>query len=354
MAWMLAFLTFVAAWVGWGRARASEAATAPPVLVLLLRPLPTSDTLAETILRIKSELRAGGFDVAIEDIQADAIPADRRSFLERSGEGLAPSATLGVFGDLDRGPAEMWIADRISGKTIIRRIEVQVTSDRRLSEVVAIRAQEILRASLVEWLLQRDGRSSAPAPSPPTQVESSAERPVPGPAMHWRMALEAGAAVLGGLGGVGASVAPTARLRVGLSERFALRLTGLGLGTRPVVTNLTRSARVGQTLLLVEGVARWRSGKVVRPILSVGAGAERVAVEGRADPPYHGESNARWFVAGDAGAGVAVRLHPHWELQIEAHALFTTPRPAVSFFDIEAARTGQPTLMAIMSLAGGA
>ncbi len=322
------------------------------MLVLLLRPLPTSDTRTEAILRIKSELRAGGFDVAIEDIQADAIPSDPRGLVEHAGAGLAPSATLGVFGDLDRGPVEMWLADRITGKSLVRRIEVEVTSDRRISEVLAIRAQEILRASLVEHLLEH-GRSPAAAPAPP-EVGSSVEQAVRQPPAHWRMAAEAGGAALGGLGGVGVSIAPTLRLRVGLSERFALRLTGLGFGTRPLVTNGTSSARVGQSLLLVEGVARWRSGKIVRPMLTVGAGTERIAVEGSADAPHHGESHARWFVAGDAGAGFAVRLHTHWELQIEAHAIFTTPRPAVHFFDIEAARTGQPTLMAIVSLAGGA
>ncbi len=355
MAWSLAILTSVATLVGWGRTRSCEADTEPPVLVLLLRPVPTSDKLTEAILRIKSELRAGGFDVAIKDIQADAIPADPRGLVQRSGEGLAPSATLGIFGDLDRGPVEMWVADRINGKSAIRRIEVEVTSDRRISEVVAIRAREILHASLVEGLLVRDGRSPATAPAPP-KIESSVGQAVNRPATHWRMALEAGGTALGGFGGVGASLAPTVRFRVGLSERLALRLTGLGFGTRPLVTSGTKSmsARVGQSLLLVEGVARWRSGKVVRPMLSVGAGAERIAVEGRADAPDHGENNARWFVAGDAGAGVAVRLHPHWELQIEAHALFTTPRPAVHFLDIEAARAGQPTLMAIVSLAGGA
>lgn len=319
--------------------------------MLLLRPLPTSDTRTEAILRIKSELRAGGFDVALEDIQADAFPSDPRGLVEHAGAGLAPSATLGIFGDLDRGPVEMWVADRITGKSVIRRIEVEVTSDRRISEVLAIRAQEILRASLVERLLGRS-RSAAAATARP-EVESTVEQAVPRPPTHWRLALEAGGAALGGLGGVGASIAPTLRLRVGLSERLALRLTGLGFGTRPLVRSGDWSARVGQSLLLLEGVARWRSGKVVRPMISLGAGTERIGIEGRAAPPNHGESNARWFVAGDVGAGIAARLHPHWELQIEAHALFTTPRPAVHFFDTEAARTGQPTLMAIVSLAGG-
>ena len=175
---------------GWGRLCSAEAAPEAPVFVLLLRPLPTSDTRTEAILRIKSELRAGGFDVAIEDIQADAIPSDPRGLVEHAGAGLAPSATLGVFGDLDRGPVEMWVADRITGKSVVRRIEVEVTSDRRISEVLAIRAQEILHASLVERLL---GNSRPPAAAPvPPEIEPSVEQVVPRPAAHWRMAVRGG------------------------------------------------------------------------------------------------------------------------------------------------------------------
>ena len=43
----------------------------------------------------------------------------------------------------------------------------------------------------------------------------------------------------------------------------------------------------------------------------------------------------------------------HWEAQLEVHALFAAPRPAIRFFDVEAAKAGQPTLMALLTLAGG-
>ena len=135
-----------------------------------------------------------------------------------------------------------------------------------------------------------------------------------------------------------------------------MRLTALGLGTRPTIQTDIGTASVSQSLLLLEGAVWLRPRRHVRPLLSLGVGAERIAVDGTANPglPYQGERNARWFAAGDVGAGFALRVHAHWELLLEAHALFTAPRPAVRFFDVEAARTGQPTLMAILTLAGGA
>jgi hypothetical protein len=76
-------------------------------------------------------------------------------------------------------------------------------------------------------------------------------------------------------------------------------------------------------------------------------------VDGTAGAPYVGEHNMRWFFAVDVGAGIALRLAKHWQVQLEAHALWTAPRPEVRFFDAGGARAGQPTLLAILTLAGG-
>jgi hypothetical protein len=139
-----------------------------------------------------------------------------------------------------------------------------------------------------------------------------------------------------------------------IDDHFWVRLTALGLGTRPRVGTDARSASVGQNLLLLEFAACLRPRRGVRPLFSVGLGAERVAVDGSASMPYQGEHNARWFAAGDVGAGIALRLQTHLEVQLELHALFAAPRPAIRFFDVEAARAGQPTWLAILTLAGGA
>jgi len=325
----------------------------PRVLVLLLRPVPTSDTLTEAILRIKSELSAGGFDVKVADIDAQEPTPDPRALMERAGETLAPSATIGIFGNVEQGPAELWVVDRIAGETVVR-IEVAATSERRISEVMAIRAQELLRASLVELLVQQNRPAPPSTPPPPQVVERRVEDAVESPIAPWSFALELGASAFGGWGGIGPTLASAARLRMALGERWWLRLTAVGLGTQPSVTTDVGTATVNQNLVLLEGTAWLRPRRLVRPVLSLGLGAERVGVQGTDNSRYRGESHARWFAAADFGAGVAFRLLAHWELLLEAHALFTAPRPAVRFLDLEAARAGQPTLFAIITLAGGA
>jgi hypothetical protein len=343
----------VLVWVGLGTLLPSRTQAEPRVLVLLLRPVPTNELLAETILRIKSELVAGGFEVAVADSESVGEGRDLRALMERAGQGLAPSATIGIFGNLDPGPSELWIVDRITGKTVIRRLEVQATGDRRISEVLAIRTQELLRASLVELLLEGD--RPTPAAAPPPQVQRWVKQAVEAPLAPWTLALEVGASTFGGWGGIGPTLAPAARLRMAWGEHFWGRLTGVGLGTRPTVQSAVGSASVSQNLLLLEGAVWLRPRRRVRPLFSLGLGAERVAVDGKASQSdYQGLSNARWFAAGDVGAGVALRLRAHWEVLLEVHALFATPRPSVRFFDLEAARAGQPMLLAILTLAGGA
>jgi len=323
------------------------------VLVVVLRPVPTSAPLAEAILRIKSELVAGGFEVAVTDSEnADPGP-DARALMERTLQGPAPTATIGIFGDLERGPAELRVTDRITSKTVMLRLEVEATADRRISEILAIRALELLRASLLELRLEEEQSAPPSQPAPP-QVQRTVKTAAESPLAPWWLALELGAGAFGGFGGIGPTLAPAARLRVALDERFWLRLTALGLGTRPSVQTDIGSATVSQNLLLLEGSAWLRPQRSLRPLFSLGLGAERVGVEGTAgSPDYQGERNARWFAAGDVGVGLGLRLRAHWEVLLEAHALFAAPRPAVRFFDIELARAGQPTLLLILTLAGG-
>jgi hypothetical protein len=326
----------------------------PRVPVRVLRPLPTSALLAEAILRIKSELLAGGFMVEVTDSESADPGPEARALMERSGQGLAPSATIGIFGDLDRGPAELWVVDHITGKPVTLRLEVQASADRRISEILAIRAVELLRASLVELRLEEQRPTPAKTPPPP-QVQHEVGRAVAAPLAPWSLALEIGASTFGGWGGLGPTLAPAARLRLALGERFWLRLTGLGLGTSSSVQTDLGAASVSQNLVLLELAAWLRPRRVLRPMISLGLGAERVAVEGSTgSPSYLGAQHARWFLAGDVGAGVSLRLGTHWELQLEAHALCALPRPAVRFLDVEVAWTGQPTLLAILTLAGGA
>jgi hypothetical protein len=254
-------LLVVCAFPAVGLARAQD-----QVQVLLLRRIPADAIFSEALLRIQSELVAGGFQVAVVD--SDGADADPRALMERAGRAKSPSATVAIFGDLHKGSAELWVVDRISNMTVIRRLEVQASPDQPIAEVLAIRAQELLRASLVEFNVEED-RPAPPAPPPriPLPVKPAVESSL----APWTFGLELGASAFKGWVGIGPTVAPAARLRMAMDEHFWVRVTAVGLGTRPRVGTDARSASVSQNLLLLECAAWLRPRRSVRPMFSLGA-----------------------------------------------------------------------------------
>jgi len=334
------------------------ARTDQDVLVLLLRRLPSDAIHTEAMVRIKSELLANGFQVAVVDSEGADDASDPRAFMERAGKAPVPSATIGIFGDLQQGVADLWVVDRLTKKRVIRHMEVQASSDRPISEVLAIRAQELLRARMVEMTVD-ENRPEPAAAAQPLIHDGAASAPASpaSPFAPWSVGLELGGAAFGARGGLGTMVAPAARLRLALGEYSWVRLTALGMGTRPTVGARVgpdvATARVGQDLLLAEFAAWLRPRRLVRPTFSVGLCGVRIAVDGTASAPFQGEHNVRWYAGGDLGIGVALRWLAHWEAQLEVHALFLAPHPSIRFFDMEAAQVTQPTVLAILTLAGG-
>lgn len=347
---LFAFVVTLAA-VAIGFAGPAMAQVDREIMVVLLRPVPTEPLLAESIVRIKSELLAGGFEVTVADTPSNELVPDARTLKQLAARTQPPSATLAIFGDLAQGTAELWVADRITGRSVIRRVQVETSSDRPISEVLAIRVQELLRATLVEVSVE-EARPQPLEPAPPVVVAKQPASEVK-PILPWQFGLEAGGSVFGGAGGFGTAEAPVLRLRFAIDETFWLRLGALGFGTQPRLVADYASATLSQTLVLLEGSARFRTRARVQPLLSVGMGSERVAVDTSTHSPYRGHQNARWYFAADVGAGLALRLAAHWEAQLEGHMWIAAPRPEVRFLGNTFAQAGLPTFLATLTVAGG-
>jgi hypothetical protein len=328
-----------------------QAANAAAPVVVLVRPSPRDEVVNEALIRLEGELESIGFTVSVVDNASDEDP---RQLTESAGRDVSSAATIGIFRRTSAG-LELWLADRLTGKTVVRQVEAGETSGRSEAQVVAIRAAELLRASLAETLL-------APSKAPPKQAPR--QEPAQPIVAHWmqrslsprpravRIGIEAGAGVIGSFEGIGPALVPMLRARLSLGEYFAVRAGAAGLGTSSEVTGATATATVRQEVVLAEGHVRFLPGKLVRPTLSLGVGTYGVLVDGRATWPYEGRTGSQWSPAISAGAGVALRLHSNLEMAIEAQALFAAPNPTVRFFDDEAARGGRPTCLATLSLVG--
>ena len=319
---------------------------AEPALVVLIRPSAQSPVVNEAITRIRGELVADGFDVSVADAPPGATPA---SLLSRDNQPARAAASLGLFLRADAQAAEVWVVDRLTGKTVMRRIELTTTPAGDVPEVLARRSVELLRASLLEILVET--RNEPPAsPGPRKDASRWASRALSAPPSRW--GIEAGAQVLAGFGGLDAAFMPVARVRFVLARRFAVRLSLSGLGTQPRIQTPAGSATVNQELGLFELVAELAPESSVRPSISLGAGTYHIGVDGSANWPYAGSSDDRFVFAADAGGGLALSLTSMLWLSLEGHGILLAPYPVIRFLGVDAATVGNPLVAATLTLGG--
>jgi hypothetical protein len=323
----------------------SGVARADSALVVLVRPPEQSPIVSEAITRIRGELIADGFDVSVVDAEPGSAPA---STLEHADQQGSAAATIGLFLRANATSAELWVVDRLTGKTVVRSVELANSPADQAPEVLARRSVELLRASLLEILVEAPEKQPLEKPSGARAKASSwaAQALEPAPS---RWAVEAGAQLLG-VGGVGSAVMPLARVRFAFNQRLGVRLTLAGLGTHLRVESPGGSATMNQQLALLELVGDIFPEGRLRPSISVGAGAYHIGVEGSATPPYVGLSDDRLVFAADAGIGLALALSRSWALALEGHVILVTPYPVIRFVGAETTEIGNPLLSGTLSV----
>src|SRR5262249_48259576 len=156
----------------------------------------------EVVTRVRGELVAAGFQVAL----VDHVPgADPGAEIRTVASHLHPLAIFGIFEQADSGAADVWIADLLIGKTLVQRVEPdprQGAPAKDGSSVQAVRAVELLRASLLELVVERS--NLPPAPPPQRDVAETPPRESGAPAPRaGTMGFEAGATVLQSFEGIG-------------------------------------------------------------------------------------------------------------------------------------------------------
>jgi hypothetical protein len=156
--------------------------------VVLLRPLVTDDVTSDALARVRGELTAGGFEVSM---LAQDPALDVRSALETVGRELDPIATFAIVRAAGGSTAEIWVCDRLEGKSVIQSVRLDgngVPGEPSRSVVLAVQAVELLKASLAQYWLSSvrrptSGTTTPAAPAPPPayatagmKVQSGVER----------------------------------------------------------------------------------------------------------------------------------------------------------------------------------
>jgi hypothetical protein len=331
---------------------------APAPKVILLRPPSVPAAVSEALIRLQAELTVEGFDAQVTDVD---LGTDVRASLEKVAPTMAATAVVAVVAGDDPASAELWVVDRMTAKTVVRRVHADPKAA-RVAEVLSVRAVELLRASFLELAI-----TSRPAPDVvevPLPTEPVVTRFVTEELAEaepdWRWAVEAGGGGVGAVQGASAGTTlmgeflPVARVQRAFTSRWCARVTFAGLGTQAHVDLPGGYADVSQTVLIAEALVRFRRGRRFEPVISLGAGILRVEAEGHETAPRTGLSTWRVSAAVDAGVGLRVPLRPRRvELGVEFHALLAEPYPTVRFFQTDVARAGRPSLLASVTLLGG-
>jgi hypothetical protein len=363
--------------------------------------------LSEAATRLQAELAAAGFEVVFVDGTPDIDPtAQVAAALGAS----PPFATVAVVRSEAGVVADIWVADRASGKSIVRRIDVSA-ADLGAPRVLAIRAVELLRASLLDLpeasaqpaaapFLTRipvtlGASSGAPPdpgpslpPSPPRSPAAAQPWPVPAPsasawppstpALHgaWAnppsvraprkveraedrpralfegLTLQASLAALVTFGGFGESLAPSLAAGYGWRRGWVARLALVGPKARVDLEGTAAgSASVRDELAMAELAYAFGSPEaIVVPTASLGAGVYHASIEGTAQPPYIAYDEDSWAAVAEAGVGLAARAGSRFAFVVDARMLILLPEPVVLVAGEEVGRAGTPAWLASFGL----
>ena len=130
---------------------------------MIVRPANSPPVMVETLVRLKGELISAGFETEIVDGAArrGARPAIRAPRLEQLAARRGADAVVAIVGDLSPDSVEVWVIDKVTGKSVVRRVPFEPTAA-RASETLAIRAIELLRSSFLEIDLAAHDRRNEP------------------------------------------------------------------------------------------------------------------------------------------------------------------------------------------------
>jgi hypothetical protein len=334
--------------------------TTPPTgrRVLLVTADPGGELGPAVITRLRGELRAARFEMDVATVAADA---PRRGTVEDLATRGNATAALGIFFTADR--VEMWAADASAGRTLMQNLPLDPGAMDRRATIVAVKAVDLLRATLAEIWTFPPGAGAAAAPQPgstlgealpgpatPMTVTAEPARPSRPEPFQDRFAVAAGAGWLRASNASG--WAPLVALSAALGGgRLAARVTLSALGASSEVNAAAGSVELAQQLGVAELLIRSGAWHRLRGTLALGAGAHHLSVDGHGAAGFTGSNRSVWSLATAAGAGVTLDVSRRMLVAIDARAVEDLPATSVRIDGAAAARVGRPSVW--IALAAG-
>ena len=298
-------------------------------VALAVRGVPAQPMAAEVLARIRGELRAARFDVVLTTPGPDAP----RQVVETEARRPGVAAAMGIF--FDAAEPEIWVADARSGRTTVEPLMDPAGGEQRPG-VLAAKAVDLLRAVLADVPVGERPAPPAPPPVAPVAISVSAPPQIPPPAYRdWILMAGAGWFRAGGA----QTIAPALSL-AWLGTHVGGRLVVTGFGTSTGRSRLAGSARVGQELALAELLGCWRPRGSLRACLALGAGGERLTVQGTGMAGFEGSDQTLWSGVGTAGGSLIWTPRRWLAVGADARAVAALPSTAVRIAGESVVRAG--------------
>lgn len=320
-----------------GEATAASAPAAPRIVLV------TDDSGAHVAAMLRSELKALGMDVVEQAHAADEVLPRDLTAAARRFDAIAAFRVL-----VAPAAVEVWIADRVTGKVVLREVLPQGVGSTVEDSVVVLRAVELLRASLAEVEAPHPPRGELAAPP-------GSERITGFPDSAERFSLTLAPAGLFSPGGAGGSAAVLAALGWRASRWFGLRLLGGASLTAAEVVSPEGTVAIWSRWLGVELVVasppasgRWR------PHAGVGGALVATDMRGRLAPSSAGLYRAREDTllspALMLSAGLSYRLSRNLRLGATLCAAAPWRSPTIVIAGRDVATYGAPILAGAMGV----
>jgi hypothetical protein len=320
--------------------------------------LVTTDPTSTTATRLGAELRGLGVEVVVVPVE-ETRPLGRAALeqLARTDGAFAAVRVIRAGQEV-----EVWIADRVTGKTVVREVHAGTGDPGSRDDTIAVGTVELLRASLLEVTVEPETpHGEVPPPAvvtrlvevprkPLAQLTRTPERPVFG--------LSLGPALDAGLGAPG--FGPSLGLEVGArwQSETAWGLEALGaMPLRSVTVERDKPGSAELRLYRAALGATWSvTGRPVVPVVGLGLALVRLeSAQVRPNPDYQTETADAWAVAPRLSGGLGVELGRYLRLRGDV-GLLVAPRPVTVRLPRasggleEVARWGQPGVTASLAL----
>jgi hypothetical protein len=316
--------------------------SAPSLVVIV-----TSEPAAPAAKRLSKDLQGLGLDVLV--LKATPENSSGRESLERSARSVGAIAAVRLV------PAgegtEVWVADRVTGKTVIRDL-VGGTPETGPDDV-ALGAIELLRASLME--LHSPGAPPSDAELTPAVRDLSYAVPV-APAEPTKkppplLSLMVGPAVDLGLRSVGPAFGSHCAFWARIGAGFGAR----GFVSLPIVPERETIAEGEVTVSSsVMGLGLSydyrRAENVFAPYIGLGVAAARVMTVGNATLPILSTSESAWYAGGYWQIGAGLALTQGVRIYLDGTALLLASAPGIRAGGRTVGRWGAPGVVGSMGI----